>query len=50
MKVLIRYFKKEEAKLIPVPIAIGKCKYINDLTKPELKEIIQEYIFSFKIP
>ena len=28
---------------IPVPIAIGKCKYINDLTKPELKEIIQEY-------
>ena len=28
---------------IPVPIAIGKCKYINDLTKSELKEIIQEY-------
>ena len=28
---------------IPVPIAIGKCKYINDLTKLELKEIIQEY-------
>jgi len=28
---------------IPVPIAIGKCKYINDLTKTELKEIIQEY-------
>ena len=28
---------------IPVPIAIGKCKYINDLTKPELKEIIQEF-------
>ena len=28
---------------IPVPIAIGKCKYINDLTKLELREIIQEY-------
>ena len=28
---------------IPVPIAIGECKYINDLTKSELKEIIQEY-------
>ncbi len=28
---------------IPVPIAIGKCKYINDLTKSELKEIIQEF-------
>ena len=28
---------------IPVPIGIGKCKYINDLTKSELKEIIQEY-------
>ncbi len=28
---------------IPVPIAIGKCKYINDLTKSELGEIIQEY-------
>ncbi len=28
---------------IPVPIAIGKCKYINDLTKSELREIIQEY-------
>ncbi len=28
---------------IPVPTGIGKCKYINDLTKPELKEIIQEY-------
>ena len=28
---------------IPVPIAIGKCKYINDLTKSELKDIIQEY-------
>ncbi len=28
---------------IPVPTGIGKCKYINDLTKSELKEIIQEY-------
>ncbi len=28
---------------IPVPISIGKCKYINDLTKSELKEIIREY-------
>ncbi len=28
---------------IPVPTGIGECKYINDLTKPELKEIIQEY-------
>ncbi len=28
---------------IPVPTSIGKCKYINDLTKSELKEIIQEY-------
>ena len=28
---------------IPVPTGIGKCKYINDLTKPELKEIIKEY-------
>ena len=28
---------------IPVPIAIGRCKYVNDLTKSELKEIIQEY-------
>ncbi len=28
---------------IPVPIGIGGCKYINDLTKLELKEIIQEY-------
>mgnify|MGYP003313507441 FL=1 len=25
---------------IPVPTGIGKCKYINDLTKSELKEII----------
>ena len=28
---------------IPVPSSIGKCKYINDLTKIELKKIIQEY-------
>ena len=28
---------------IPVPTGIGECKYINDLTKSELKEIIQEY-------
>ncbi len=28
---------------IPVPSGIGKCKYINDLTKTELKNIIQEY-------
>ena len=28
---------------IPVPTGIGKCKYINDLTKSELKEIIHEY-------
>ena len=28
---------------IPVPTGIGKCKYINDLTKSELNEIIQEY-------
>ena len=28
---------------IPVPTGIGRCKYINDLTKSELKEIIHEY-------
>jgi len=28
---------------IPVPTGIGECKYINDLTKIELKKIIQEY-------